>query len=172
MEITVKSQKRRREAPTYPAAPHRARRGGAARGNSKQPPGGVCSSRAAPAWATLYNMPASCVPGVTLSPPCDHAPHCWFLEQQPHLHARVALGGSGGGGAGRGPEASQVFSAFHPAGWCPVPHPARVLVPLGRWDQCLAGHQAQLKVLNRRQPSMSCCALVIFIEDDVMVVES
>ena len=98
MEITVKSQKRRREAPTYPAAAHRAWHGGAARGNSTQPPGGICSSRAAPAWATLYNMPALCVPGVTLSPPRDHAPHCWFLEQQPHLHTQVALveGGQAG----------------------------------------------------------------------------
>lgn len=31
------------------------------------------------------------VPGVSLSPPRDYAPHCWFLEQQPHLHAWVAL---------------------------------------------------------------------------------
>lgn len=76
MEITVKSQKRRREAPTYPAAAHRAQRGEGVRANSTQLPGGICSYRAAPDWATLYNMPVSCVPGVSLSPPCDYAPHC------------------------------------------------------------------------------------------------
>lgn len=54
------------------------------------------------------------------------------------------LSGSGGVWAGRGPEASQ--SASHPGGWCPVLHPARVLVPLGGWDQCLAGHQPHFKV--------------------------
>ena len=76
MEITVKSQKRRREAPTYPAAAHRAQRGEGVRANSTQLPRGICSYRAAPDWATLYNMPALCVPGVSLLTLCDYAPHC------------------------------------------------------------------------------------------------
>lgn len=68
MEITVKSQKRRREAPTYPAAAHRARRGEGARANSTQLPGGICSYRA----ALTGPHSTTCQHRVCLVRPCRH----------------------------------------------------------------------------------------------------